>query len=90
MADERDELDVVIEAAENCSASDWPSGDRDAKWLDIDAARSIRARERKLAVLAHEMAAILKHDGMDGDTAMAWLRRYEEAVKDRARAEIGE
>lgn len=58
---------------------------------DVDLISRARAElERGVAVLAHEMAAILKHDGMDGDTAMAWLRRYEEAVKDRARAEIGE
>lgn len=79
MAD-RDDLDYFMEHAI------LPKDLRDL----ADRARAIRARERRLAVLAHEMAAILKHDGMDGDTAMAWLRRYEEAVKDRARAEIGE
>lgn len=89
--DERDELDETIDGCERMVAFvpvDVP--ERVRMRAVIATARAIRDRERKLAVLAHEMAAILKHDGMDGDTAMAWLRRYEEAVKDRARAEIGE
>lgn len=87
--DERDELDIVIEAAENCTAADWPAGKRDAKWRDIDAARAIRDRERKLAGLAHEAR---RYYGVFARRARVWgrepapdvtdwLKRYEEAVK---------
>lgn len=46
-----------------------------------DRARAIRARERRLAELAREIANVLKCEGMDGDIAIDWIRRYEEAVK---------
>ena len=80
---ERDELDEVLDNEHARLHGDViPHRDGSvSRRRRVVAARAIRDRERRLAVLAHEMAAILKHDGMDGDTAMAWLRRYEEAVK---------
>ncbi len=73
MADERDELDEVIDLSN----------------LQIRAkARTIRASERKLAELAREMADRIRpsHDGgpclrvLSSDLDY-WLRRYEEALK---------
>jgi len=70
MAD-RDDLDFFMEHA---------ILSKDLRDL-ADRARAIRSRERRLAELAREMANVLKYEGMDGDIAIDWLRRYEEAVK---------
>lgn len=79
MADERDELDEVMDRAYN---GEYALG------LLMVKARSIRARERKLAELAREMCdrleADTKRDGFPVWTLLEfsdWLRRYEEAVK---------
>lgn len=71
MADS-DDLDEVLE-----DYATMPQADRGA----VDRARAILSRERRLAELAREMANVLKYEGMDGDIAIDWLRRYEEAVK---------
>ena len=65
MADERDELDEAIDL---CN-------------LQIRVrARSIRARERKLAELAHEIAR-MRTDATTYPKMKDWIRRYEEALK---------
>jgi len=65
VADERDELD---EAIDGCN-------------LQIRVkARTIRARERKLAELAHEIAR-MRTDETTYPKMKDWIRRYEEAVK---------
>jgi len=71
VADERDELDEVLEQF-GCEGMD---GNWHAKYMS---ARSIRARERKLAELAREA---YERDAQRRRMTTSWIRRYEEAVK---------
>lgn len=66
-SDERDELDEIFDGLEMA-------------WVDVSKARSIRARERKLAELAHEIAR-MRTDETTYPKMKDWLRRYEEALK---------
>jgi len=71
VADERDALDDAIDCFERETNSD--AG---------DCARSIRARERKLAELARALIADLrKYEGADWEATKVWISRYEEALK---------
>lgn len=73
MADERDELDEVLEQF-GCEGMD---GNWHAKYV---ASRTIRARERKLAELAHEIAR-MRTDETTYPKMKDWIRRYEEATR---------
>lgn len=75
MDDERDELDEVLERAHASALTP----ERRAYGKDlITRARSIRARERKLAELAREA---YERDAQRRRMTTSWIRRYEEAVK---------
>lgn len=82
MADERDELDALLQGVRvnEGSHEDQGAGGFDAAL--VARARSIRARERKLAELAHAMAAHL--DTVNRAHTLyerEWANRYEEACK---------
>ena len=80
MADERDELDALLQGVRvnEGSYEDQGAGGFDAAL--VARARSIRARERKLADLAREAFAWGSFGTTDAGW-LDWLRRYEEAVK---------
>lgn len=94
VGDERDELDRLIDETEQHHDSmirhglnALPSDVRDmadsiaSQGLEqCAAARSIRARERKLAELAHEIAR-MRTDETTYPKMKDWIRRYEEALK---------
>lgn len=75
MADERDELDEAIDCIEWIEAME-PG----CTWARTERARSIRARERKLAELAHEIAR-MRNDETTYPKMKDWIRRYEEATR---------
>lgn len=83
MADERDELDEVLDAIPIALAYvPMDESDRANGEAIIARARSIRARERKLAELAHAMAAHLDGTNRPLTTYQRqWAERYEEACR---------
>lgn len=78
MADERDELDALLQGVRvnEGSYEDQGAGGFDAAL--VARARSLRARERKLAELAREA---YERDAQRRRMTTSWIRRYEEAVK---------
>ena len=93
MGNERDELDEVLSFSDGLQIHSNDTNRQplaDALTLATVSiyarARTIRARERKLAELAHAMAAWIPLRRGNPDISLNreeidWLRRYEEAVK---------
>ena len=82
MADERDELDALLQGVRvnEGSYEDQGAGGFDAAL--VARARSLRARERKLAELAMEMYHInnITNPRVFDRAYAEWLKRYESAV----------